>query len=78
MESPVCYLLRFIIISSVLGAFSLSINMHAQNIGTQKLLLRMCKESFDTGIMKKLRKSQLIVCWYYRTLPKHEKAATFF
>ena len=35
-----CYLLKFIITSSVHGAFSFSINVRAQNIGTQTLLLR--------------------------------------
>ena len=34
-----CYLLRVIIISSVHGAFSLSIKVHVQYIGTQKFLL---------------------------------------
>ena len=53
-----CCLPRFIIISSVHGAFSLSINVHAQNIGTQKSLLRKSEESFDTGIVKKFRKFQ--------------------
>ena len=50
-----CYLVRFIIISSVHGAFSLPINVHAQNIGTQEHLLR---KSFDTGIVKKVRQFQ--------------------
>jgi len=35
-----CCLLRFIIISSVHGAFLVSINVHVQDIGTQKLLQR--------------------------------------
>ena len=53
-----CYLPRSIIISSVHGAFSLSFNVHAQNIGTQKFLLGKSKERFDTGIVKKLRTFQ--------------------
>ena len=32
--------------------------MHAQNIGSQKFALRKPSESFDTGIVKKLRKFQ--------------------
>ena len=43
-----CYLLRFIIISNVHGAFSLSVNVLAQSIGTKKFLLRKFEESFDT------------------------------
>ena len=35
-----CCLLRFIIISSVHGAFSLFINVHVHSIGTKKFLLR--------------------------------------
>ena len=38
-----CYLLRFIIVSSVHKAFSVSSNVHAQNIGTHKVLLRKSK-----------------------------------
>ena len=51
-----CYLLRFIIISSVLGAFSFPINMHPLNIGTQKLLLR--KKVLILKFVEKLRKFQ--------------------
>ena len=40
------------IISSVQGAFSLSTNVHAQNIVTRKLVLR--------GIVKKIRKFQCL------------------
>ena len=36
----ICCLLRFVIRSSLHGAFSLSINVHAQNSGTQEFLLR--------------------------------------
>ena len=35
--------------------FSIPINVHAKNIETQKFLLRKSSESFDTGIVKKLR-----------------------
>ena len=51
-----CYLLRFIIVSSVHRAFPHSIDVHAQNIEGQKFLLKKCQKSFDTGIMKKLGK----------------------
>ena len=47
-----CYFLKFIVISNLSGAFSLSINVRAQNIGTQKLSLRMSLKSFDIGIVK--------------------------
>ena len=53
-----CCLLKFISISSVHGAFSLSFNVHAQSIGTQTLLLKRSFKSFDTGMVKKLRKCQ--------------------
>ena len=43
--------------SSVHGASSPSINVNAQNIITQKFLLRKSHERFDTGIVK-LRKFQ--------------------
>ena len=52
------YLPRFIIISSLYRTFSLSINVHEQNIGTQEFLLRKSYEGFDIGIVKKLRKFQ--------------------
>ena len=39
-------------------ASSLSINEHAQNIGTQKPLPGRFYESFDTVIVKKLRELQ--------------------
>ena len=39
-------LLRFIIYSSVHRASSFSINVHAQNIGTQKFLLRKVLREF--------------------------------
>ena len=39
-QSKFCYLPRFIIISSVYWAFSLSINVHAQNMGTQNFMQR--------------------------------------
>ena len=52
-----CYLLRFIISSSVHGAFSPSITVHAQNIGTQIFAKKVLRK-FDTGIVKKLRKLQ--------------------
>ena len=55
-----CYLLRFIIISSAHGAFSLSINAHVQNIGTQKLFAKKVLRKFDTGNVKRLRMFQ---CW---------------
>ena len=32
--------------------------MHAQNIGTEKSVLKKSEESFDTGIVKKVRKFQ--------------------
>ena len=64
-----CYLLRFINISSVRGAFSLSVHEHAQNIETQIFLLRKSRESFDTGIVKKLRKFQ-----YWPKKVSYEKA----
>ena len=35
-----CYVLKIIIISSVHGAFSLSINVHVQNTETPTFLLR--------------------------------------
>ena len=38
--------------------FSLSSNVHAQNIGTKKLLLMKPNESFDTGILNTLKKVQ--------------------
>ena len=31
-------------------------NVHVQNLGTQNILLRKCKGSFDTGIAKNLSK----------------------
>ena len=60
-----CYLLRFITISSVHGAFSLSINAHAQSMGTEKFLLSRSLENFDTRIVKRLRKFQY---WAKRTV----------
>ena len=39
-QLTLCYLLRFIIIPGIHGAFSLSISVYVQNIGTQKFLLR--------------------------------------
>ena len=41
-------------------AFSLSINVHAQNIEAQKFLLRKTSESYETAIVKKLRRFQKI------------------
>ena len=38
--------------------FSLSINVHAQNIGTQNICEESLRVSFDTGIVKKLKKFQ--------------------
>ena len=58
VTSNFCYLLRFVIISCVHGAFSLSINVHAQNIEIQNFLLRKSLECFDTGIMKRSVKCQ--------------------
>ena len=57
LQLDFCYLLRFITISSLYGAFSLSINVHEQNIGTQEFLLKKSYEGFDIGILKKLRKN---------------------
>ena len=37
-------------------SFSLSYNVYVQDIETQKVFLRKCLESVDTGIVKKLRK----------------------
>ena len=37
---------------------ALSFNGHAQNIRNKKILIRTYEESFDTEIMKKLRKFQ--------------------
>ena len=53
-----CYVLRFIIISSVHAVFSYSIIVHTQNIVTQKNLLRKSSECFDTGIVKKMSNFQ--------------------
>ena len=47
-----CYLLRFIIVSSVHGAFSLSNNAQAQNTGTQKFLLESLKEVLILEVRK--------------------------
>ena len=46
------------LISSVHEAFSLYIKVHAQNIGNKTHLLRKFLKSFDTGIVRKLRKVQ--------------------
>ena len=49
---------RCLLISSLHGAFSLFTNAYAQNIESQKLLLRKSQESFDTGTVKKQRTFQ--------------------
>ena len=42
------------------STFSLSIDVHAQNIGNQTYLLRKSRESFDTGIVKKFRRFEYL------------------
>ena len=57
------YLLRLIVTSGEHGTFSLSADLHAQNI-VLKFLLRKSQEEFDAGIVKKLRKFQLKKLFY--------------
>ena len=53
-----CYLIRFTIISGVHRAFHFPLTCMCKALELKKIVLPQCLESFDTGIMKKLRKFQ--------------------
>ena len=54
-----CYLLKFTIISSIHGAFSLYINVHVQNFGTKNLSKKILRKVWYWN-REKVKKASLL------------------